>query len=49
MNRSEKREKLIRLMKTIAREEAYAVVDEHLTDYEHKEKPAKELIPDNGR
>jgi len=31
--------RLVRLIRQIAREEAYAVIDEHLDDYEHKEKP----------
>jgi hypothetical protein len=41
------RERLVRLIRRIAREEAWEVVDEviveHLDDYEHKEKPAEDL------
>jgi hypothetical protein len=42
-----KRERLVRLIRRIAREEAWEVADEamaeHLDDYEHKEKPAEDL------
>lgn len=39
MSKSEgKRKKLVRLIKAIAREEAYAVIDEHLSDFKHEEK-----------
>jgi predicted translin family RNA/ssDNA-binding protein len=42
-----KRERLVRLIRRIAREEAWEVVDEavdaHLEDYEHKEKPAEDF------
>ncbi len=38
----EKRKKLIRLIRRIARDEVWAAMDEHLTDYEHKERPAQE-------
>jgi hypothetical protein len=42
-----KRERLVRLIRLIAREEAWEIVDEvmaeHLDDYEHKEKPAEDL------
>jgi len=31
---------LISLIRRIAREEAYEVIDEHLEDYEHKERKA---------
>lgn len=34
---------LVRLIRRLAREEAYAVLDEHLDDYEHREKPAEEI------
>lgn len=36
---SEEHKRLIRLIRQIAREEAYAVLGEHMDDYEHKEKP----------
>jgi hypothetical protein len=32
------RKELTRLMRSIAREVAYEVIDEHLEDYEHKQK-----------
>ena len=35
--------KLVQLIRRIAREEAYEVIDEHLDEYEHKEKPAEEV------
>lgn len=35
--------RLVKLIRQIAREEAYAVLDEHLNDYEHKEKPPEEV------
>ncbi len=38
---SEKHAQLIRLIRKIAREEAWQTIDEHLNDYIHKEKPAK--------
>ncbi len=34
---------LARLMKSVAREVAYEVMDEHLEDYEHKPKKSLEL------
>ena len=34
--------RLVRLMRKIAREEAWQVMDEHVTDYEHKAKPVSE-------
>jgi hypothetical protein len=41
------RERLVWLIRRIAREEAWEVVDEviseHLDDYEHEEKPAEDL------
>jgi len=37
------RRRLVRLMRKIAREEAWQVMDEHVTDYEHKTKPSEEL------
>ena len=38
----DKRSELIRLIRRIAREEAWQIIDEHLSDYEHQEKPAEE-------
>ena len=37
-----KRMRLIRLIRKIAREEVWKVIDDHLNDYEHKEKPTEE-------
>jgi hypothetical protein len=34
-------EKLVLLIRRLAREVAWEVIDEHLNDYEHKEKPAE--------
>lgn len=36
-----KHKELVRLIRRIAKEEAYEVMDEHLDDYEHKEKTSK--------
>jgi len=36
-----KREELICLIRRLAREVAWEVIDEHLDDYEHEEKPAE--------
>jgi hypothetical protein len=33
-------EELVRLIHRIAKEVAWEVIDEHLDDYEHEEKPA---------
>jgi DNA-binding FadR family transcriptional regulator len=33
--------RLVRMIRQIAREMAYEVLDEHLDNYEHKEKPAR--------
>ena len=37
-----KRKDLIQLIRRIAREEAWQAIDEHLSDYEHKEKPMED-------
>jgi DNA-binding FadR family transcriptional regulator len=37
-----KHKRLIMLIRRLAREEAYEIMDEHLEDYEHKEKPTRE-------
>jgi hypothetical protein len=34
--------RLIELIRRIAIEEAWQAIDEHLSDYEHKEKPAED-------
>jgi DNA-binding FadR family transcriptional regulator len=36
-------QKLVQLIRRIAREEAYEVIDEHLDEYEHKEKPVEDF------
>jgi len=40
MSEDSKRKRLLRLIRRIAREEIYVVLDEHLDNYEHKEKRA---------
>jgi hypothetical protein len=35
------RKKRLNLIRQVAKEAAYEVLDEHLSDYEHKEKPAE--------
>ena len=37
-----KQKDLIQLIRRIAREEASQILDEHLTDYMHQQKPAEE-------
>jgi hypothetical protein len=37
-----KQKRLARLIRQIAREEANEVIDAHLDDYEHKERPTEE-------
>ena len=39
-----KHKELVRLIRRIAREEAYEVIDEHLDDNEHKEKPPERRL-----
>lgn len=41
-------ERLVRLIRQIAREEAWEVIDEHLDDYEYKEKPAEDFEVESG-
>ena len=36
-------EKLVELVRRIAKEEAYEAIDEHLDEYEHKEKPLEDF------
>jgi hypothetical protein len=36
-------ERLVRLIRRVAREEAWYVLDEHLDEYEHQEKPAEDF------
>ncbi|MDI6905253.1 MAG: hypothetical protein QMD13_07190 [Candidatus Bathyarchaeia archaeon] len=43
-----KYKRLVRLIRKIAREEAWEVIDEHLNDYEHKEKPAENFEVEVG-
>ncbi len=43
MSQNSKHKKLVRLIRKIAHEEAWQVIDEHVEDYEHKEKPVEEV------
>ncbi len=38
----EKYARLVRLIRRIAREEAWQIIDEHLEDYVHRERPTEE-------
>jgi hypothetical protein len=38
----EKNKKLVQIIRQIAKEVCYEILDEHLEDYEHKEKPPNE-------
>jgi len=39
----EKHKKLVQLIRKVAKDVFYELMDEHLDDYEHKEKPAEEV------
>jgi len=39
----ERHKKLARLIRKVAKDVFYELMDEHLCDYEHKEKPAEEV------
>ncbi|MBT0160747.1 hypothetical protein G4O51_12275 [Candidatus Bathyarchaeota archaeon A05DMB-2] len=41
-------QKLVQLIRRIAKEEAYEVIDEHLDEYEHKEKPLEDFETETG-
>jgi len=41
MSEDSEHEKLIRLIRRVAKEVVWEIMDEHLDDYEHKEKPAE--------
>jgi len=43
MTEDSRREELVLLIRRIAGEVAYELLDEHLGDYEHKEKLAEEV------
>jgi len=43
----EKHKKLVQLTRKVAKDVFYELMDEHLDDYEHEEKPAEE-VPDYG-
>jgi len=45
MSEEGNRERLIQLIRQIAREAITEALDEHLTDYEHKETPTEEADP----
>jgi len=40
----EEHRKLVRLIRRIAKDVFYELMDEHLTDYEHKENRAEEVL-----
>ena len=42
----DKRSQLIRLIRRIAREEAWQILDEHLSDYMYQETPAEAADPE---
>jgi hypothetical protein len=44
---SEEDKKLVDLIKRIAKEVCYEILDEHLTDYKHKARPASKEVLDN--
>jgi len=44
MSEDPEHEELVRLIRRIAMEVAWEIIDEHLEDYEHKEKPAEEVL-----
>ena len=48
MSEDSKRKCLLRLIRRIAREEIYVVLDEHLDNYWHKEKPAEDFEAEIG-
>jgi hypothetical protein len=39
----EKNKKLVQIIRQIAKEVCYEIIDEHLNDYEHKEKKTEEF------
>ena len=43
----EEEKKLADLIRQIAREVCYEILDEHLADYKHKSRPASEEVLDN--
>jgi hypothetical protein len=45
MSEEGNRERLIQLIRQVARDEDTEDLDEHLTDYEHKETPTEETDP----
>jgi hypothetical protein len=40
----EQHKRLVELIRKIAKEVCYEILDEHLADYTHKEKPAEEVL-----
>lgn len=44
MSEEEEHKKLVRLIRRIAKDVFYELMDEHLTDYEHKENPSEEVL-----
>lgn len=43
MSEEPEHEELVRLIRRVAREVAWEIIDEHLDDYEHKEKPPEDF------
>jgi hypothetical protein len=43
MSEDPKHEEMVQLIRRLAKEVAWEVIDEHLDDYEHKEKPAEDF------
>ena len=41
MSEDSEHEELVQLIRRLAEEVAWEIIDEHLDDYEHKEKPAE--------
>lgn len=44
-----KHERLVGLIRRIVSEEAWEAIGEHLDDYEHKQKPAEDLVLGGSR
>jgi len=43
VNEDSEREELVHLIRRLAKEIVWEALDEHLNDYEHKEKPAEDF------
>lgn len=49
MSEDSEHEELVQLIRRLAKEVAWEVIDEHLDDYEHKEKPAEDFEAECGQ